>query len=105
MAQSYAQSHKSSSEKKSDSGSSHAGIIKQERKGNVKSEADGDHVKMEDVAQEESKQEGSMYDYMFQTVAAGLVADELPRDLVAKFLEALEESESSVYIGMATEKS
>jgi hypothetical protein len=46
-----------------------------------------------------------MYDYMFQTVAAGLVADELPRDLVAKFLEALEESESSVYIGMTTDKS
>lgn len=38
---------------------------------------------------------------MFNTVAAGLVADELPKDLVTKFLEAIKEAESSVFFGVA----
>lgn len=37
---------------------------------------------------------------MFNTVAAGLVADELPKDLVTKFLEAIKEAESSVFFGV-----
>ena len=34
---------------------------------------------------------------MFQTIAAGIVADELPKDLISKFLEAVKESENRVF--------
>lgn len=43
---------------------------------------------------------GSVYHQMFHTVAAGLVADELPKDLIAKFLEAIEENMAAVYHGL-----
>jgi hypothetical protein len=39
---------------------------------------------------------------MYTTVAAGMVADELPKDLVSKFLEAIQESETSVYHGIVS---
>ena len=34
-------------------------------------------------------QGGSAYEHMYTTVAAGMIADELPKDLVSKFLEAI----------------
>ena len=38
---------------------------------------------------------------MYTTVAAGMIADELPKDLVSKFLEAIQENEATVYYGVA----
>ena len=38
---------------------------------------------------------------MYTTVAAGMVADELPKDLVNKFLEAIQEGEHTIYHGIA----
>jgi hypothetical protein len=37
---------------------------------------------------------------MFQTVAAGMIADELPKDLVPKFLEAIQSNQGQVYMGV-----
>ena len=34
-------------------------------------------------------QEGSAFEHMYTTVAAGMIADELPKDMVSKFLEAI----------------
>ena len=31
----------------------------------------------------------SEYEHLYETIAAGFVADELPKDLVGKFLEAV----------------
>lgn len=39
---------------------------------------------------------------MFETIATGFVADELPSDLTAKFLEAVRLSPSDVYFGIST---
>ena len=41
---------------------------------------------------------------MYTTVAAGMVADELPKDLVNKFLEAIQEGEHTIYHGIAPPK-
>jgi len=38
-----------------------------------------------------------MYENMFRTVAAGFVADELPKSLVEKFLARIESSKGLVY--------
>ena len=43
----------------------------------------------EKKAYEEKKINSSVYEHMFNTVAAGLVVDELPKDLIPKFLEAI----------------
>ncbi len=37
---------------------------------------------------------------MFNTVAAGMVADELPKDMIPKFLEAIQEQAQHVFSGM-----
>ena len=43
----------------------------------------------------------SAFEHMYTTVAAGMVADELPKDLVNKFLEAIQEGEHTIYHGIA----
>jgi hypothetical protein len=59
-------------------------IIKQEKK--VKSE----RVSEEEMKnQEEKRVSSSVYEHMFNTVAAGLVVDELPKDMIPRFLEAI----------------
>lgn len=37
---------------------------------------------------------------MFNTVAAGMVADELPKDMIPRFLEAIQEQAQHVFSGM-----
>ena len=43
----------------------------------------------------------SAFEHMYTTVAAGMIADELPKDLVNKFLEAIQEGEHTIYHGIA----
>ena len=40
-------------------------------------------------SQEEFKINSTVYEHMFNTVAAGMVADELPKDMIPRFLEAI----------------
>ncbi|TNV78757.1 hypothetical protein FGO68_gene3067 [Halteria grandinella] len=40
---------------------------------------------------------------MFKTVAAGMIADELPRDLIPRFLEAIESSRSAIFFGVPSD--
>ena len=62
-------------------------IIKQEKR--VKNETpEEEEVKAEEVL---SKKSSTVYEHMFNTVAAGMVVDELPKDLIPKFLEAIQE--------------
>ena len=45
--------------------------------------------------------DSSAFEHMYKTVAAGMIADELPKDLVNKFLEAIQEGEHTIYHGIA----
>ena len=40
-----------------------------------------------------------MHEQMFQTVAAGMIADELPKDLISRFLDAIQSASERVYFG------
>jgi hypothetical protein len=44
-----------------------------------------------------------MYESMFKTVAAGFVADELPQNLVEKFLAKIESRYDEVYAGISSQ--
>lgn len=46
-----------------------------------------------------------MYEAMFETIASGFIADELPSDLTAKFLAAVKLQQSDVFYGVAAESS
>lgn len=99
LAQKYEAARASERQTSSSSGAAAGLIIKQEAK-KVKSEGG--------AAQEEVKtsepiiaQATSAYEHMYTTVAAGMIADELPKDLVSKFLEAIQEHESTIYQGVA----
>ncbi len=87
------------SEKQASSSSAGGIIIKQENK-RLKSESAEEEKKSSPepiIAQGGS----SAYEHMYTTVAAGMIADELPKDLVSKFLEAIQEGEATIYYGVA----
>jgi hypothetical protein len=41
-----------------------------------------------------------VHEKMFETVAAGMIADELPSDIIPHFLEAIQSSQANVFIGV-----
>lgn len=72
-----------------------AKIMKQEIKSEVKME--------EDIRDKEEDRNQSEVEKRYEVIAAGQVADELPKGLAIKFLEAIKQSHEEVF-GIETEK-
>lgn len=83
---------RSMTESKAKVANASAGIIKQEKKHPVKKEEAG-------VSSGVIVGDRSIHEQMFETVAAGMIADELPKDLIPKFLEAIKAA--PVFFGQA----
>ncbi|CDW72208.1 UNKNOWN [Stylonychia lemnae] len=93
LGQRYAAFHK----KQLDGVSKAEGIIKQEvkRESQLKKE---EEQKNSDLYQ--NTQGMQIYETMYETLASGYIADELPSDLTVRFLEAVQLSKNEIYSGL-----